>query len=243
MACSNVSFPSNAALRETLGELGASPSSCADYSKAVTELVSGACPDPPVDSWLCLAMLEVGDRFRAGRGHHARGQRHSGAGLAVIHTGSADADTRYSVQRSGGGALAPGPSVSSVAFEGVDGNTTTGSAILHLGLLPDPGRPGPTIPIEATTFAASHFSLSRFDAGTGWTDIVITAVLEPSPARFVGTGSGTLGAGRYRLVLDSPVKTPIVDARRTRLRPTPFVWQFRLEEQDGALALAESLFE
>jgi hypothetical protein len=242
VACSNLSFPLNSALRERLGALAAAPSSCADYSAAVSELVSGACPDPPPDPWLCLAVLEVdiesgqvGDITLVDNAIAERASLLSAQVLQSLILGT--------LCGGAGGAFAPGPSVSGVAFEGVDGNTTTGSAILNINLLPDPADPAQTIPLEAATFAASQFSLSRFDAGTGWTDVVIAAVLEPSPARFVVTGSGTLGAGRYRLVLDSPVKTPIVDAQMNRLQPSPFVWQFRLEEQDGALALAESLFE
>jgi hypothetical protein len=242
VACSGQSFPSNSALRQSLGQLGAAPSSCADYSAAITQLVSGPCPDAPADSWLCLAMLEVeidsGQVADITLVDNAIPERASLLSTQVLQ--SLVLNTLCSAP---GGAFVPGPSVSGVAFEGVDGNTTSGRAILNLNLVPDPADPALTIPLEASTFAASQFSLSRFTAGSGWADVAVAAVLESSPARFVVTGNGTLAAGRFRLVLESPVRTPIVDTRMNRLRPSPFVWQFRLEEQDGALALAESLFE
>jgi hypothetical protein len=65
-----------------------------------------------------------------------------------------------------------------------------------------------------------------------------------SSPRFVITWTSGLSVGRYRLVLSSDPRTPIVDARMRPLRPHTFVRHLRLDTDTttGLLTLASTLF-
>ncbi len=247
-ACACAPFPTLAELRGALAASGAAPGGCDGLRDALGELVAASCPEPPDDFWLCLACVtveldeditEVVDLPAVDSAIPERCSLLSSQALQALLTESLCAGAA-------GGAFAPGPAISAATFAGNAGEVDSGTLRLAVALRDDPASPGTAIPLAEATFAAGAVDVQSFDPAAGWSAVAPSAVAyDPSdpPGIDVAWASGSgLAAGRYRITLDAPGTTPIVDERMGALAPSPFVFQFRLEEQDGTLVLAETLF-
>jgi hypothetical protein len=131
-----------------------------------------------------------------------------------------------------------GPRISGISFTSAAADSGTIGIALELG---SAGSPPVTTPIAEPTLA-NVFELSQFDpvAGT-WTAVTFTQSYAAPNVSL--QSSGNLGDGRlYRLVLNMPEATPVVDQRMRVLTPEHFATHFRLVVQSGVLIVASSLF-
>ncbi len=220
---------------------------CDGLSDALGGLVADACPEPPDDFWLCLACVtvELGDEGpqvvdlpAVDNAIPERCSLLSSQALQALVTESLCAGAAA-------GAFAPGPAITGATFTGNAGEVDSGTLRLAVTLCDDPSSPGARVPLAEATFAPA-VDVQSFDPAAGWSAVPPGSVAydasDPTGIDVSWASGGGLAAGRYRLTLDSPPPTPIVDEQMGALGPSPFVFQFRLEEQDGTLVLADALF-
>ena len=243
--CAHEIFPPLGATLNSLSNVSKTPGTCEDLEEAIHKLVAADCPEPPPDPWLCLACFTV----ELGEGPQVVNvsdvDNTIPERLSLLSTEALQALVGQMLCNGGAAALAGGPRISSATFAGVENNIVSGEMFLGVALLPDPADTTQTIPLAEATFDPVLFAVHSFDTAAGWTPVNTTVSYDAAadPPRVSLQWDGVLGAGRFRASFDPSETTPVVDERMNALKPTPFGFQFRLEEVDGSLVMAETLFD
>jgi hypothetical protein len=212
--------------------------------RAIHQVVAAGCADHPVDSWLCLAcfrvvidatgvVTDVVDLINDGPDR-----------ISLLPTGVLQQFVTTSLAGSAiSGATGPGPRISNLVFTG--SGLDAGALRMDVALV-DEGSPPAPVPLAEGTFDANYVEVQRYDdVGFQWQPVATTTVYNPSPSHILLTwAAGTLAAGsRYRVTLDSPHSTPVVDRKMRPLSPAKFAAQFRLiDDGAGNLTPADLLF-
>lgn len=246
--CQTASFPAANELRAAIDDAArdAPDGSTADrLRRRFAALLAAGCPGAPPDAWICLATLRV--TLEAGQGGAAdrvvdlteSDNAFTGRGSLLSTAALQTLLTEVLAVVLDEGRIGDGPRWGAIAFEpGVD--ATSGD--LRIGVaLAEVGDPAAAVPLAAGTIVPDLVAVRRFD-GSQWLDAgPDTVAYDPDLGLVLGWGSG-LDAGLYRLSIESPAESPIVDARLNPIRPARFARNFRLEASAGTLQLAESPF-
>jgi hypothetical protein len=133
----------------------------------------------------------------------------------------------------GTGTVSRGPVAGAVRFDASGASPKFTIPISTDGLV--------TVPVS--TFAASMVSLEHLNAQYAWDDVAINASMEPMAAlgsvAIVATcAPQALGAGIYRLAINSPPNKPIADSFGRALSPWPYARTLKLvADANGVLQL------
>jgi hypothetical protein len=248
--CLGTPFPTPEALRDALAALATGAPDGGALQDALGQLVAAACPEGTCEGWLCLAKFEAAVADRNGTPvvtdisapDNAIPGRHSLLNTAALQALLTDLAAAAADE----GVVAPGPAVGQLHFTAAaGGNPDTLRLDVHLL---DEGVPPAPVPLVGATFDPAYFQVERFDAAASqpWQAVTpagnITYSDTPAPAFTLTFAAGALTPGRYRLTLSAPFATPIVDEKMRPLRPARLARQFRLEDVNGALTLADTLF-
>jgi hypothetical protein len=253
-ACLGTPFPVPDALRAALNALAAEDRPAQGTARERLEqslggLVAAACPDATCDGWLCLARFEVTLTDKNGTPavtdisapDNGIPGRHSLLNTAALQGLAADLAAAAADE----GLIGPGPTLGGLSF-------TADTLRLDVHLVSE-GTPAAPTPLADKTFHAAFVKLMRFDAAAdpSWQDVTpptnnIGYSNTSNPAFTLTFAPGSLKEGRYRLTLEAPLQTPIVDTKMRPLRPARLARQFRLvKDKDaatGTLTLADTLF-
>lgn len=247
-ACAGATFPPGEALQALIAGLagGSGEATAAErFRRALVPLLAGHCPPPEGDAWLCLASFpvtlaatdsgppvvkDIGPPDLAIPG---RAPLLTTAALQALVAGLA----ATSADEGLGG---PGPRLGALSFApGAD--ATSGELTVEVELVVEGDPPAP-VALAADTFRPEHVAVWRFEAGT-WKEAPPTEVAyDPARGIVLRWKSGTLADGRYRVAIDPPWETPIVDDSMRPLRPARFARAIRLVASGPALGLADTLF-
>jgi hypothetical protein len=125
------------------------------------------------------------------------------------------------------GLLADGPRIGPLIYTA--SAPDAGTLTLPLTLAKS-GTPPVDSRIVAQTFNTSDVKLSKLDPAAGWTDItppLADIALSAAPPQItVQVASGLAAGTRYRLTIESPLATPIVDTEGRVLQPQRFTRTF-----------------
>ena len=223
--CAHWVFPKPARLASAIAAGGPA----AKLEAAIAGLVGAECPDPALDTWLCLATVEVkldgnGVPSDIGAIDNAPPSRATLLATSALQS----ILLRLALAAGDSGAGLSGPSFTDLQFTIDPVDATSGVLLAGLSLLTS-GTPATATPIAAGTFNASYVGLSRFDAGT-WTDLTgsIAASLDPAPGIALKINGAIKLDTVFRVTVDQPLAEPIADATGRPLQPLRFARQFRL---------------
>jgi hypothetical protein len=244
--CAFTLVPSLADIERVLAGLpsGLALTTPAMVQQAIHQVVANGCADQPADSWLCLAcftmvvdatgvVTDVRDVVNDGP------DRLSLLSTAVLQQAVVEKLAGFA----GSAAVGAGPRISNLAFTGT--GLDAGSLRMDVKLV-SVGSPPADTPLAEGTFDPTFVQVHRYDdAAFQWAPVTTTTAYNATPPHILLTwAAGALAVNtRYRVVLESPQATPVVDRKMRPLSPAPFVAQFRLEDDgSGTLKVADSLF-
>ena len=212
--------------------------------RAIHQVVAAGCADRPVDSWLCLACFRVVIDTDGIVTDVVALVNDGPDRVSLLSTGVLQQMLSESLAGSAAsGAAGPGPRISNLTFTGA--GLDAGSLSIELALVSE-GSPPVETPLAEGTFDPGFIKVHLYDAAAfQWSPVTTTAVYNATPPHILLTwASGALAAdGRYRVVLEAPAATPVVDRRMRPLLPASFAAQFRLvDDGAGNLKAADSLF-
>ncbi len=211
--------------------------------QAIHQVVAAGCADQPVDSWLCLACFTVVINDTGVVTDVVSVINDGPDRLSLLPTGVLQ---QMLVEDLAGfaasGVLGTGPRISNLLFTGA--GLDAGSLRIEVTLVSE-GSPAVPIPLAEGTFDPAFVQVHEYDdTAFQWKPMTTTTVYNATPPHILLTwAAGTLvTGGRYRMVLDPPQSTPVVDRKMRPLMPAPFAAQFRLVDDGGNLKAADSLF-
>jgi hypothetical protein len=208
-----------------------------DAVRALNLSVAGDCPAQPVDPWLILATFTV---------------TIDAAGETPVLSAIGDPDNSPAERRSLLSTRALQEMIIALA-EGSAGQIPVAPRLTGVDF--DPAVPSILLPIERVSvgpgafvelapgsfqegFVRIHRAADDLTVSPLWEEITPGSVaLDPAASGIRLTwAAGALAPGRYRIAVESPPATPIVDQRLNALTPATFVRQFQLTD-DGTGAL------
>lgn len=210
--------------------------------QAIHRAVAADCPDPPLDSWLCLACFRMviaadGTVTDAVAVDNEGADRLSLLSTAVLQEMFAQSLALDAASSAAG----PGPRISNLVFTG--SGLDSGTLRLELALVSEGTPPVPT-PLAEGTFSSGFVAVQRYDpAAFQWQPVTTTVAYNDTPPHILLTWSGALAAdGLYRVTVESPHSKPVIDRKMRPLGPAQFAAQFKLVDVSGTLQPANSLF-
>jgi hypothetical protein len=207
-------------------------------------LVAADCPEMPPDPWLCLARFSItldGAPLAVtdiDTPDNAVPERRSLLSTAALQTLVEDVAAAVS----SAGMLGPGPHVAGVTFE--DGGADSGTLKLPVVLARD-GNPPVETPLAEKTFDPATVTVAFLDAGFQWQTVTpapaVSCTAGPPPRIEVKCTAGLAEGVAYRLTINPPFETPIVDQATRPLRPNRLARHFRLVKKNNKLELDPTL--
>lgn len=211
--------------------------------RAIHRAVAAGCADFPLDSWLCLACFQVVIGTDGNVTDIVQLANDGPDRLSLLPTAVLQEMFVESLAgEAASNAVGPGPRISNLVFTG--SGLDAGTLRIELALVNE-GSPPTPIPLAEGTFQGSFVEVQRYDeAAFNWQPVTTTAVYNPAPPHILLTwAAGDLAVdGLYRVAVESPHSTPVIDRKMRPLLPAPFAAQFKLVDVGGTLQPADSLF-
>jgi hypothetical protein len=237
--CHTASFPAAEALRAAMAGVGP-PGPAVEPSerlkRAIDALVAGDCPVPTENTWLCLASftvtldatpvpVNISDPDNA---IPERRSLLSTSALQAMAVGLSAAGLE-------GGALGGGPHIGPLSFTATAADAGTLSLPVALA---ETGSPPVAAPLVEATFDPASVKAHRLDPTLGWQDVTpppagIAYEATPAPRIRIDLGPGLTAGPRFRLTIEPPFATPVVDAVGRPLQPLRFARLFAFVTDAG----------
>jgi hypothetical protein len=245
--CVTGTFPPRADLHALLDSAPSDPSlSVADrWARALKLLLASGCPDVAPECWLCLASFTV--TFDSapdgtpiivdvGAPDNAIPERESILTTAALQ----ELIGTVVAASSDGSALTRGPQLGELSWTNATKNT--GTLLIPIALVTDPA-PGGQTPIDGHTFDPATVSVEQYD-NTGWSSLSIGSVnlTAASQLELKWTAAKKIGEGNYRVCVEQPLATPMVDTQMRAVQPLRYARHLHLKlDNNNVLTSVDTL--